>query len=250
MADKITNFEDYKKRDVKQANKVETPKSEEPPRKEPKIPEVKQETMEIEIEDPYQFLNAQERDEYIQERKREQQRKDNPKTEPIEEPAPEETEDLAGEAKDNYDDEYDDEYDEEYEEEYAEEAEQADTKRGVNMELLVRVASIITGVVILACVALFLKAKVINRFFQQDPDEAVTVQIAIPEGFTEKNDTVTVSGASYLNLRSGPDTGSTIITAVNEGTQLKRIAVANDGSWAFVEYEGQQLYASMKYLQE
>ena len=53
MADKITNIEDYRKRDVKQENK------EIPPNKEETAPMVvRQETMEIEIEDPYQFLNA------------------------------------------------------------------------------------------------------------------------------------------------------------------------------------------------
>ena len=84
-----------------------------------------------------------------------------------------------------------------------------------------------------------------------DPDEETVVVSAIPAGFTEKNDTVTVT-AENLNLRSSPSSESkdTIVTAVSKGTQLKRVAVSSDGSWALVEYEGNQLYASMKYLSE
>ena len=54
MSDKITSFEDYK-------NKAVTPEP------------VSQDTMNIEIEDPYQFLTAQEREEYILQRRKEQE---------------------------------------------------------------------------------------------------------------------------------------------------------------------------------
>jgi uncharacterized protein YgiM (DUF1202 family) len=230
LADKITNIEDYRKRDVKQNidEKPEPIKEQRP--KEPVTQDtqigkpVTQETMEIEIEDPFKFLNEEEREEYIHERQK-----------------AEEAEQHGEDADDEYDEE---EYDDE---EYSDEEESG---RGVNMELVVRIASIITGIVILLFIAMVVKTKVFDRYLAKDPDEVQTVVSAVPAGFTEKNDTVVVSGASSLNLRSGPDTSSTIITAVNEGTELKRIALAEDGHWALVEYEGQQVYASMKYLKE
>ena len=89
-----------------------------------------------------------------------------------------------------------------------------------------------------------------DRYFAPDPDTTQTVTVAIPAGFTETNDVVVVMGASSLNLRSVPDASSkeTIILQVPEGTELRRIAVSDGGTWALVEVEGQQLYGSMKYL--
>ena len=122
------------------------------------------------------------------------------------------------------------------------------------MNLVVRVGSILTGIVILVVIGMVLKVKVFDRYFAPDPDEAASqvVAVAIPAGYTEKNDTVVVSGASSLNLRSVPSTGSddSIVAKADEGTELKRIAVSDDGSWALVDYQGQQLYGSMKYLKE
>ncbi len=37
---------------------------------------------------------------------------------------------------------------------------------------------------------------------------------------------------------------------VPKGDEIKRIAVSDDGQWALVEVEGQQLYASMQYLEK
>ena len=213
MSDKITSFEDYK-------NKAVTPEP------------VSQDTMNIEIEDPYQFLSAEEREEYIRQRQKEQY-------EPEDEP--------------DYDEEYD--ADEEYDgdEEYYEEDEDGDDG-DASMKLVVRIASIITGVVILAFIAMLLKVKVYDRYLAPDPDEApaASVAVAIPAGFVEKNDTVVVTGASTLNIRSVPSSASseTVVGMVPEGDELKRIAVSEDGSWALVEVDGQQVYASMKYLKE
>jgi CRISPR/Cas system-associated endonuclease/helicase Cas3 len=222
MSDKIASFEDYVKRDAnneqKKAGNETKPAEPSAPKKEP-VPE---KTMEIEIEDPFQFLNEQEREEYILQRQKDA---------------------LHEESDEEYDEEYDDE---EYDEEYQEE-----DKPGINMNLVVRIASIITGVVILAFVGMFIKVKVFDRFFAPDPDsQTQTVIQAIPVGYTEKNDTVVVSGASFLNLRSAPSTGSndTIVAQVSEGTEIKRIAVSDDGTWALLDYNGQQLYGSMKYL--
>ena len=217
MADKIANFSDYKKRESEKNEEVKKDLSE------------TTEINNIEIVDPYNFFNAEEREEYFKERQKES----------LEEPRREE---RCEDPEDEYDEE-------DYEEEYDEEDGEDEERGGITPELLVRIASIITGVFILAMIAFTVKVKVIDKYLN-DPDEQQTEVTALPSGFVEKNDTVTVTGASSLNLRSGPSTDSAKVGTVDEGTQLKRIAVAEDGSWALVEYEGQQVYASMKYLKE
>lgn len=217
MADKIANFSDYKKRESEKNEEVKKDLSE------------TTEINNIEIVDPYNFFNAEEREEYFKERQKES----------LEEPRREER-------REDPEVEYDEE---DYEEEYDEEDGEDEERGGITPELLVRIASIITGVFILAMIAFTVKVKVIDKYLN-DPDEQQTEVTALPSGFVEKNETVTVSGASSLNLRSGPSTDSAKVGTVDEGTQLKRIAVAEDGSWALVEYEGQQVYASMKYLKE
>ena len=89
--------------------------------------------------------------------------------------------------------------------------------------------------------------EIIDKYLK-DPDEQQTVVTAIPDGYRETNDTVTTT--TDLNLRSVPSSAekTTIKAVAPKGTSLKRIAVSEDGSWALVEYEGQQLYGSMKYL--
>ncbi len=146
-----------------------------------------------------------------------------------------------------YDEHDEDEYDEGFDDdEYTDD----DETKGVNMDLVVRIASVITGIIILAFIVLALKVKVYDRYFVSDPDETETVAVSLPAGYTAQDDTVVVSGASSLNLRTVPSTGSDeyIAATADEGTELKRIAVSQDGHWALVEYNGQQLYGSMKYL--
>ena len=270
MADKIANFEDYKKRDARQEESVKekeaAPRINAPKDEKAKAP-VPQETMNIEIEDPYQFLNEEEREEYILERQKEMQRQERSeeaedvRTEPEqrrerepERPRPQRRQ-RPVQRPEYEEEEYEPEEDEEFDQEYDEDAgdEEGQEKDDRNILLLVRVASVITGLIILFFIGMLLKTKVFDRYLAPDPDEApatATVALAIPAGFTEKNDTVVVTGASFLNLRSGPDTGSTVMGQAAEGTELKRIAVAEDGSWALVEFEGQQVYAAMKYLKE
>ena len=263
MSDKIANFEDYKKKEMRSEYRNEGKSATDPAT--PKKP-VPQETMNIEIEDPYQFLNAQEREEYIRVRQEElesekhgevKDRKDNTQASSTNDYREQKDPDYMDDPESGYeedDSDYDDpdedeDYDQEYDEEEAEEAsdeEQSDK----NILILVRAASIITGLVILIVIGMVVKTKVIDRYLIPDPDEVQTVVSALPTGFTEKNDTVVVTGASSLNLRSGPDTSSSVMDIASEGTELKRIAVNEDGSWALVEYEGQQVYASMKYLKE
>ena len=247
MADKITNFEDYKRKD----NVGDTT------------------DIDIQIEDPMNFFNAQEREEFYQERQKEQAQaqKRPPVQEPVQ-PQPQYSQDDYNQLVDNawnkgqnnqqnypddngqgYEDEYDPDYDENYDDGYDEED---DSEGGFPIELFVRISSIITGIIILAFLAIVLKVKVYDRYLAPDPDEEqVTVsELALPDGYTEKNDTVVVT-AEMLNLRSVDNSGSkdTVMGTVNKGTELKRVAVNADNSWALVEYNGQRLYASMKYLE-
>lgn len=220
MADKITNFEDYKKK----GNVEDTT------------------DIDIQIEDPYNFFNEQEREEYFQERQKELS-KEKEKT------APEHTEHKPVRPVDeDYDEEPDDEYDEDDNEDSEDDAED---EGGFPIELLIRISSIITGILILAFLAIVAKVKIYDKYFAPDPDEVQTVQVALPAGYTDKNDTVVVT-AEKLNLRTvdNSQSDSTIVTSVPKGTELNRVAVNSDGTWALVDYNGQRVYASMKYLTE
>ena len=231
MANKITNFEDYKKKG-------------------------NDEDIDIQIEDPYNFFNEQEREEYFRERQKEMQHtasadqhsEDDPVTDTVEkEPEyqpddrePEDDEPGDFEADEDYEDE--DVYDKD-------DDEQDEERSSFPIELFIRISSIITGIVILAFLAIVGKVKIYDRYFAKDPDEIQAEAPALPAGYTEKNDTVKVTAKS-LNLRTvaSSESDSTIVTAVPEGTELKRIAVSEDGKWALVEYNGTWVYASMKYL--
>ena len=105
----------------------------------------------------------------------------------------------------------------------------------------------------MAFLAIVAKVKIYDRYFAKDPDEeqVVVSELALPSGYTEKNDTVVVT-AKQLNLRTvdNSQSDSTIVTAVPEGTELKRVGINADGTWALVEYNGTRVYASMKYLSE
>ena len=135
MADKITNFEDYKKRG-------------------------NSDDIDIEIVDPYNFFTEEEREEYFRERqKQEQLQQENEKEEPR--PAKEEHEEPLPPQKhqqEDYprDEDYDD-GDEDYEEDdedYDEEDEEDEEGEGKDLMLIVvRFASILTGIVILAALA-------------------------------------------------------------------------------------------------
>lgn len=217
MADKITNFEDYKKK----GNVEDTT------------------DIDIQIEDPYNFFNEQEREEYFQERQKELS-KEKENTAPEHKPVRPVDED--------YDEEPDDEYDEDDNEDSEDDAED---EGGFPIELLIRISSIITGILILAFLAIVAKVKIYDKYFAPDPDEVQTVQVALPAGYTDKNDTVVVT-AEKLNLRTvdNSQSDSTIVTSVPKGTELNRVAVNSDGTWALVDYNGQRVYASMKYLTE
>lgn len=232
MADKITNFEDYKKRG-------------------------NSDDIDIEIVDPYNFFTEEEREEYFRERQKQEQlqqekekEESRPAKEEHEEPLPPRKHQQEDYPRDEDYDDGDEDYEED-DEDYDEEDEEGEEGEGKDLMLIVvRFASILTGIVILAALA-FGAYKFIGPKLRPDPDEepAEEVVVALPEGYQETNDMVTVTAVS-LNLRTVPSSESdaTIVTAVPKGTSLKRIAQSSTDTWAIVEYEGQQLYASSKYL--
>ena len=236
MADKITNFSDYKKKDSSGMKDIQEDK--------PKDLYATTEINNIEIEDPYSFFTPQEREEFLREQAKKESVKEEPKEKaPLKERDSREREEEYDESDFEEEDDYADDYEDEEDEEDDDEA----SSGFLTPEFLVRVASIITGVFILAMLVFVVKVKFIDKYLI-DSDSKETVVTALPSGYTATNDTVTAT--ADLNLRSVPSAAekSTVVTVAQNGTTMKRIAVSDDGAWALVEYEGQQLYASMKYL--
>jgi uncharacterized protein YgiM (DUF1202 family) len=116
---------------------------------------------------------------------------------------------------------------------------------------MVKIASVVTGILILMILIFIVKAKFFTKVDSPDGEETATEseqeQISIPEGFTETNDKVVVN-YEFLNLRSEPSTSSEIVDKAKEGTELKRIAVSDDGEWAFLKYKDGTVFAAMSYL--
>lgn len=227
MADKITRFEDYKKKD-------------------------NTEEIDIQIEDPLNFFDEKEKEEYFLEKQKEQTGKEpvEERVEEIPDVEPERRLEKSNVRKNQVRDDRSDDYDEDdYDEEDYDEEEPEEEKGGFPIEFFIRISSIITGIVILVFLAIVAKVKIYDKYLAKDPDEVQTVVAALPAGFVEKNDTVTVTAQS-LNLRTvaSSESDATVVTAVEKGTVLKRIAVNEEGTWALVEYNGAQVYASMKYL--
>ena len=142
--------------------------------------------------------------------------------------------------RDYYEDDYDEDYDD-YE----------DEDEHIKL-LMVRIASVVTGILIIMILIFIVKAKLFNNK-EASPDsegtatEAEQEEIDIPEGFTATNDKVVVN-YEFLNLRSEPSTSSEIVDKAKEGTELKRIAVSDDGEWAYLKYKDGTVYAAMSYL--
>ena len=274
MSDNIRNFNDYRK----------------------KVNSDKQETEEIniEIQDPLDFLSASEREEYYrtQHEKMDAERQkidkdsedyffdDDFEVTLPEEQVPARKNNLSGTKEDNYMDE-DEEIPErkkteksksvpgktsgrmirehadkrienrpqknEADEEWYDEDE-GRSSAGIDPYLVVRIASIVTGILILVLIGLIVKVKVVDTLVKGDPDEEINVSVGEVAGYTTTNDTVVTTVA--LNLRSTPSTESDtfIVTNVPAGTELSRVGISDDGFWAQVEYEGQRLYCAMKYL--
>lgn len=239
MAEKILNIDDYRKK-------------------------TEDTEMDIQIEDPFNFLSPSERDEYLKAQnkaKEEQQAKAT-----IEEPQPKENvQNVVAQEQasynnapiykqsnvddpNRYEDDYDD--DEDYEDEdYDDDYDDRRPRKKVNPEKIVRIASIVTGILILILIASILKANVFDKIFGSEEAETEVVSVSLPGGYTATNDTVVAT--ADVNIRSVPSTESSdyIVTAIVKGTELKRLGVSDDGYWAYVEYNGQQLYCSMKYLE-
>lgn len=326
MADKITNFEDYKKKSetepvenadpIKKEDVVSEQKPDKTPDRKPeRKPDLSETTIinRIEIEDPYNFFTEEEREAYFRERQKAEKAQDQdtkgvtlPKNKESEKPIRQETKKVTAQTArvdkepekpirqrrprreeyyeddvreeyeeddirddeyyypedDRYDDyreDYDGEYEDRYDDDYEDDYDESDDKL---MRMVVRIASVLTGIIILGIVAFSVKSLVFDKLHNEDeesnepgtevvvdPSEQQPQGFEIPEGYTQTDDTVTVIN-NDLNLRNKPKSveGSEVMAVAKVGTQLKRVALSNDGYWAIVEYDGQYLYASTNYL--
>lgn len=142
----------------------------------------------------------------------------------------------------------------------------AEEEREDRIEKLVRIASIVTGSLILILL-LVIGASLIRNYFvnreeenqiaadadgsvvpgaEEDGEDGAPVEV---EGFTAMNDTVTTT--TDLRLRSTPDSSvdNNIVATATRGTQLKRTGINDTIGWSQVEYNGQTLYCATRYLQ-
>ncbi|WP_408069755.1 hypothetical protein [Butyrivibrio sp. JL13D10] len=115
--------------------------------------------------------------------------------------------------------------------------------------IIVRISSIITGIIILVLIGLIFKSKVYDTYFRPELDEEAQVETVVGElaGYTRTDDRIVTTAA--LNLRNTPSVASDdfIVVQVPEGTVLERVCVSDDGEWAQVKYEDQLLFCVMKY---
>lgn len=120
-------------------------------------------------------------------------------------------------------------------------------EEGINPYLVVRIASVITGILILVMIGMIFKKKVFDSVVIPDPDNDTNVSIGEMAGYTATDDVIVTT--SELNLRNTPSIASDeyVVVQVPAGTELSRKYVKDDGEWAQVEYEGQTLYCVMKY---
>ena len=79
--------------------------------------------------------------------------------------------------------------------------------------------------------------------------EDVTVE-PVELVFSEKKDTVyVISSTNQVNLRSEPVvTDATARLVVDNGAELQRIAISQDGSWSKVIYDGDEYYIKSTYV--
>ena len=263
MSDNIRNFNDYRK-------KVKTD-------------EQATEEINIEIQDPLDFLSADEREEYYRtqheamDREREMLSEDSDEFYldedfHVEEPALDEDEDKKEESKPLIRERRRPEPKRENKKSKKERQKPIrkkhrkevvkEKKRKVSAEddydeeeneiiplIIVRISSIITGIIILVLIGMILKSKVYDRYLKPEPDEEVQTETVVGElaGYTRTDDKIVTT--ADLNLRNTPSTASDefIVVQVPKGTVLDRVCVSDDGKWAQIKYEDQLLFCVMKY---
>ena len=125
-----------------------------------------------------------------------------------------------------------------------EEEEPVDKKEKNSPEKLIRIASSITGILILVLLVFIIKVRVIDPFMagRDDSDGSEFASTVVSGG----EQVVTLSG---LNLRSSPEaTGKdNIVATVSAGTTLTRTGEEN--GWSEIDYNGRTLYCASKFLQ-
>ena len=264
MADNIRNFSDYRKNDRNKKEKREEFATEE--------------INSIEIQDPLDFLSAEEREEYYRtqhaamDKERESLKEDSPefyfddedsvpvKKEPVRKkerqpeperpvkksvaskkdkkraskPVKEEKRAFRKRAREEAFEDFEDE---------------EENVSGIDPMLIVRISSIVTGLIILVLIGMIFKSKVYDRFLIPDPDNTTKeTEIGELAGYTRTDDKIVTT--ADLNLRNTPSTASDsfIVVQVPKGTTLDRVAVSDDGEWAQIKYDDKLLFCVMKYV--
>ncbi len=221
MSDNIRNFNDYRKKITNDEHVTEE--------------------INIEIQDPLDFLSADEREEYYRTQHEAMDRERDSIEEDSSEFYLDEDEKAAEEKSKAFRKKTRVVADEDWEDEET-------GGKGIDPLIIVRISSIITGIIILTLIGMIFKAKVYDRYLVPDPDEAKTkVEVLELAGYTRTDDKIVTT--ADLNLRNTPSTASDefIVTKVPKGTVIDRVAVSDDGEWAQINYEGQLLFCSMKY---
>ncbi len=195
----------------------------------------------IQIEDPFVFLNASEREQYMKQMHKESMDKQAHKDFEEDERRPDREDDFEEEPEqeeesleeDGYADDRD--YDEEDEDE-----EDGDDDDSPSSNKLIRIMSTLTGLLILIVIIFIVKIRVVDPIMAGNEDEQVT------ELSTDGGETMITT--TELNLRSTPsaDGSSNIIAVAPKGATVVRMS-ESDG-WSTVIYENQTLYCASKYL--
>ena len=263
MADKIRKIDDYRKiKDEKNEKEQET------------------DIDDIKIEDPFDFLNPAERAEYMKAhqetllgvkidldgmKKTEKVETEQEESDPAEEVKSKDrlkgffsfrrnqNEDVQdGDIQDDdfvedraTEDDYGTTSKEEEQYNFVEEGEEEAGEKGKKSpERLVRIASSVTGILILILLVFIIKVRVIDPFMagRDDSDGSEFASTLVSGG----EQVVTLSG---LNLRSAPEsTGKdNIVATVSAGTTLTRTGEEN--GWSEIDYNGRTLYCASKFLQ-
>ncbi|MCR5101759.1 MAG: SH3 domain-containing protein [Butyrivibrio sp.] len=125
-----------------------------------------------------------------------------------------------------------------------------DDEEDYKIEKYIRIASFITGLIILVLIVLIAKKKIIDPIFATDPDEQVTTQVGEIAGFVEASGTVVTNTKSNLRTIPSTDNDSFIAVTVDSGMELTRTGISEDGEWTKVEYNGETLYIATRLITE
>ncbi len=140
-------------------------------------------------------------------------------------------------------DQYDDYDEEEDEEDYDEEYDPDEDSDG-GLQKITKIVSILVGAVVVLLAVVLIKTQLVDPYLagHETADEDEF-------GTEETTEGTTVVTTHDLRLRTAPDTSddSNIYATVKAGTTLTK--VGEESGWTVVEYEGQKLYCSSQYVE-